>query len=201
MARIGLDLDGVVYRFVDKLRDFIYETTGRPLDEMPPALVWDFFKLQWGYTTAEYKQFVIDGVNDLQIFWRGDMYEGAAEAINYMYKVRKDEIVFITSRHYTGVEKLAEHATFYWINNVAGLPYNELIFADDKTGYNLDVLFDDAPHNIEGLTAHGERVVAFDQPWNMHLTQADRVYGWKGLLDYVETHFPHDRNKNAMKIG
>jgi 5'-nucleotidase len=201
MARIGLDLDGVTYRFVEALRLYIHQTTGRPLEEMEPAQTWDFFKHQWGYTSAEYIEFVKQGVSDGKIFWQGDLFENAKESIDYLYHERGDDIIFITSRSFPGVENLCKHATQYWLNNQAELPFDEIIYADKKYGYQLDVLFDDAPHIIEDVGSHGEKVVVFDQPWNAHLIYPDRVYGWKGVMEYVESHFPRVRNTTVKQIG
>jgi len=190
MARVGLDLDGVCYKFVDALRFYIYESTGRALDEMPPATRWEFYE-DWGYSLAEYKQIVAAGVKDSDLFWRGQMYDGCKEAVDYLYHIRQDHIVLITSRFTPAQPKLAYEATYYWVNNVAGLPYNDLILSDDKFGYGFDVLFDDAPYQFEKNKKSGENnMVVFDQPWNWHLTDAPRVYGWTGLLNYVEEKFP-----------
>ncbi len=193
MARIGFDIDGVAYNFVYALRDEICRETGVPKEELPDAETWNFFKDQWKFTTKQYHEFVINGVKNNKIFWRGDTYEKCKEVVDYMYHVRGDEITFITARTYPGIENLCRYATEYWLNEVANLPYHHLeVIGHDgtKEGRQFDVLFDDAPHHIENAIIAGENAILFDQPWNRHMTYAERVHGWAGILNYVEEKFP-----------
>jgi 5'(3')-deoxyribonucleotidase len=194
MARIGLDLDGVCYKFVDAFRSHLFFQKGIPLEKMPPATRWEFYE-DWGFSLAEYKSLIVDGTKYGDLFWKGDMYEGCKEVIDYLYHVRQDEIVFVTSRSIKTQPNLAEYATFYWLNDVAGLPYHELILTDDKFGLGLDVLFDDAPYQFEKHENAGEHGVIFDQPWNWHVAHAPRVYGWTGVLNYVKEKFPSSVTK------
>jgi 5'(3')-deoxyribonucleotidase len=161
---------------------------------MPPATRWEFYE-DWGFSLAEYKSLIVDGTKYGDLFWKGDMYEGCKEVIDYLYHVRQDEIVFVTSRSIKTQPNLAEYATFYWLNDVAGLPYHELILTDDKFGLGLDVLFDDAPYQFEKHENAGEHGVIFDQPWNWHVAHAPRVYGWTGVLNYVKEKFPSSVTK------
>jgi hypothetical protein len=195
MARVGLDLDHVIYKFVDALRTSIHKRTGKPLSEMPPAQTWNFFSDTWNMSLAEYHQAVRDGITDGDLLWRGDMYDNCKQVMEYMYRDRGDHITIITARSYQGIEKLCIGATKYWLDNVAGLPYHELElldYAGEKTGRSFDVLFDDAPHHIERAIIAGENAVLFDQPWNMHMAYAPRVYGWQGIRNYMDEHFPRN---------
>jgi 5'(3')-deoxyribonucleotidase len=88
------------------------------------------------------------------------------------------------------------------LNNVAVVPYDELITVghdDTKIAHLVDVLFDDAPHHVENAIAEGQNAVIFDQAWNRHLSYP-RVYGWKGIREYIDENFPV-RNTNVMKKG
>ena len=198
MARIGFDIDGVTYKFVDAFRDYIHQSLGLPLDKMPPATRWEFYE-DWGFSLQEYLQIIAEGTKHGDVFWKGDMYDGCKEVVDYLYHIRGDEIIFITSRNIKGEPNLATLATHHWLNNVAGLPYHELIMSDDKFGQNLDVLFDDAPYQFEKHSEAGEHGVVFDQPWNWHLQHAPRVHGWQGVLQYVEENLPAGRNINVIQ--
>ena len=184
MARIGLDLDGVCYRFVDAFRDYLHNYHDVPLKNMPPATRWEFYE-DWGYTLDEYKELVHSGTRDASLFWRGKTYDKCKDVIDHLYR-QGHEVIFVTSRHFKNDPKLAEYATTYWVNQVAGLPHHEIIFSDDKFQHGVDILFDDAPYQYDKVTQAGGNIVMFDQLWNMHLTEAERVYGWDGVLQYVE---------------
>lgn len=198
MARIGFDIDGVSYRFVDKLRECIHYDMGIPRNEMLPATRWEFYE-DWGFTLDEYKALILKYVKDSDLFWRGGVYEGCKEAIWNIYNAGH-EVIFITSRFIKQEPHLAKYATVHWLNNEVGLPYHELIMSDNKFDHKLDVLFDDAPYQYEQNTANGLTQVVFDQLWNQHLVEAPRVYGWNGVLNYVENHFPI-RNRTVILNG
>jgi hypothetical protein len=187
MARIGIDIDGVCYDFIDALRLYINESSGKPLEEMPEAQVWDFFEEQWGINANRYIKFVVDGVLDGKIFWQGKIYPGCLEVIRTL-KQMGHEIIFITARKFHTIEAICALATISWIEQ-NNLPYDKIIVSNDKTGYDLDLLIDDSPNQIENHVLHGEHAVIFDQPWNQDIKYCDRVYGWNDVLKYVENYF------------
>lgn len=193
MARVGLDVDGVIYKFVDALRLSIHKQTGRPLEEMPPAQSWNFFSDLWNMSVAEYHAAVRKGITEGDLLWQGDMYDDCKEVMEYMYYERCDHITLITARSYQGIESLCAGATKYWLDHVAQLPYHDLEildYAGHKAGRGFDVLFDDAPHHVERAIIDGENAVLFDQAWNTHMTYAPRVHNWLGVKSYMDDHFP-----------
>lgn len=179
---LGLDLDGCSYPFVDMLRTWICQQTGRDVVVYPPAVQWDFFVSQWGITMEEYKQHVADAVRGGFMFYQGEPEEGAVEVINELYK--EHEIHITTSRFFPGVEQECVDATKFWLARV-GIPYHKLNVVNNKVELGLDLLLDDAPHNLETAIQYGERAVAFDRPWNSHVDICDRVYSWKNFAEYV----------------
>lgn len=187
MARIGLDIDGVAYRFVDTLRTYIHGKTGKPLEEMPPATTWDFFEDQWGITADEYVEFVVQGVKDKVIFWTGEIEQDVVKAVESLRNLGH-EIVFITARKFKGIEDLCVLATEYWLNS-NGVYYDEVIVSNDKTGHNLDILLDDSPAQIQNQVVHGGHAVVFNQPWNADMPHRERVYSWKDFVLYVASTF------------
>jgi len=192
MARLGFDVDHVTYKFFNVLRDYIHEETGKPIEDMPDPETWLFMTENWNLTMDDYKKFVRDGVNAGKIFWRGPLYDDCLEVIKELKYHYNHDIIFVTARALSGIENLCKYATQYWLNNVAGIPYDELYIVgatDSKVGHDIDVLFDDAPDHLIEFTQHGEHVVAFDQLWNEHVTDVPRVYGWTGIFDYVDANF------------
>jgi 5'(3')-deoxyribonucleotidase len=188
MARIGIDIDGVCYDFVDALRNYIHKKTGRPLHEMPDSHHWLFFQEEWGYSVDEYHKFIHEGVLDLDIFWRGKIYEGCKESLEYLFYKLNHEIVFITARVFDGIKNYCKYATEYWVMS-HGLPYSCIIVDNDKTNKPIDILFDDSIYQIESRILHGEKAVIFDRPWNQEETHVERVLNWEDLVRYVEEKF------------
>lgn len=187
MAIIALDIDGVCYDFVSALRDYISQETGRPANTFPEAVDWNFFSTSWGYTYEQYVDFMIQGFKDRKVFWSGSILPGCKEAVEEI-KSQGHYIKYITARSFEGIHELAEEATSHWINEV-GLPYDEIIVCNDKTTQAYDVLFDDAPHNIEAALLHGRNAYLFSRPWNTKNIDLPRVYGWEGVVNYVGKNF------------
>lgn len=188
--RLGVDIDGVCYDFVGSYRKYLMKVTGRPASDFPDAESWSFYKEQWGLTSPQYIAHLVDAVNAKELFWRGDRVEGSLEAVQQLY--REDyEIVFITAREYEGIITHPRHATEYWLG-INGYPYHELIVTHDKTKaeYNLDILIDDSPGNLEAHGAAELRALAFDQRWNHILKDHERAIGWPAVIDFVHENFP-----------
>lgn len=64
------------------------------------------------------------------------------------------------------------------------------VFCQDKSILNLDVLLDDAPHNVEKSTV--KYPLVWDAPWNKEIAEKNaagnsiiRVYTYKDALDYI----------------
>ncbi|ASS77243.1 5'(3')-deoxyribonucleotidase [Tumebacillus algifaecis] len=83
-----------------------------------------------------------------------------------------DLLIVTSSRTFAYTEKeqwVAEHLPF--------LSKENLIFAHRKDMVRGDLLFDDAPHNLEAFAATGRLAVAMDYPYNRSV-KVPRVSGW-----------------------
>jgi hypothetical protein len=80
--------------------------------------------------------------------------------------------------------KGGEINTMKWIHRYE-IPYDGLHIGRDKTRINVDLLVDDWEENWKEVTAAGGRCLVWDQPWNAHLTEAERVFTWDDVLDAV----------------
>ena len=186
--RIGLDCDGVIYNFVDTLRQWIHESTGKRLESMPDANTWNFFSDQWGLSFEEYKNATIAGIDAGYIFGQGKPIDGAIEAIRSLS--HDYEIIIVTSRSGFGLRyEQCRLNTIKWLLE-HDIWFDGLIFAEDKTNRGIDILLDDAPHQIGNAVAVDERVVVFDQLWNQNVEHQDRVMDWEDFELYVRNRFP-----------
>lgn len=177
--RIGIDCDGVLYDFAGHITSFFREF----LDDgnLPDPTTWNFFSEEWG---------MLPGVfwAGVRTAWAGGwVWDGHHGTLGDRWEPRRSlgelsdkghEIVVVTTR-----PDYARESTQEWLawNQ---LPHNELIFTEDKTKWNLDVLLDDAPHNIEQAQAAGIRAIIWDQPWNRHV-EGERVYAWDQFVNAI----------------
>lgn len=149
--RIGVDLDGVVYEFVDALRSLLI-WRGRIVEPVPPATHWSFYK-DWGLTTPEFLDILCEGI----VFLTGHPTAGA---IRGLVRLRNagHTIHIVTHRS-------AEAATETWLHT-HGVPYDSLTFSEDKTCVPVDVFIDDRKENYDAIEAAGILAFLYDRPWN-----------------------------------
>lgn len=163
---VSYDLDGVTYNFVEALRLSIHRRTGRPLETMPDAQTWEFYKHQWSMTTEEFLQHFADGINDGFIFRHGAPYPGAVEAMRRIADAGH-EIHIVTARHIPGAEEMAERNTRAWLDE-HNVPYTTLTFSDAKDIVPTDVFIEDRDVNYDALEAAGCFPWLITRPWNAH---------------------------------
>lgn len=182
-VRLGIDLDGTMCDFVGTLRSYITQKTGRSPLEMAEPDNWNFYKNQWGYTSPQYVEFMKAGVKDGEIFWEQPIEPFAKMVMDDLYAAGY-ELYIVTARLFEGVEEDCVNATKEWLGKY-DIPHHKLIVSNDKTNLGLDLLLDDAPHNIENAELHGTKGLIYDQLWNRNL-DGDRVYGWISFRQYIK---------------
>jgi 5'(3')-deoxyribonucleotidase len=180
--RLGLDLDGVIYNFVDEFRTLYSQKMGIDIDTLKVQDSWEFYK-DWGMTDEDYYTYLGLAAIHGEVFCDGDIYPNARDSILKL-KEMGFEIVIITARQLSNNPdhmKIIEDNTLQWLynNNIA---FDELVIDNDKSRHNLDILIDDNLNNVEALLITGASAYVFDQPWNRKGMDFPRVMGWYDLV-------------------
>lgn len=177
--RIGIDLDGCVYDFVDSLRQYLVLYEGWDPDELPPETCWGFFWTDWGIPFAEFKRLCDDGVDRRQIFYHGapiDDYRGHSVGALCALKAAGHSLHIVTDRNF-GTHSASNTAR--WLGHFE-IPFDSLTFSADKTCVPTDVFIDDRPGNVETLRAAGV------EAWLLDNGREDQA-GHEWLVDDWET--------------
>ena len=107
---------------------------------------------------------------------------GAIEGVRALLE-RGHEVVIVTAArrgHRDKLEWVAEHLPF--------LPRDNIVFTHRKELVRGELLFDDAPHNLEGVRPYGTPV-AMAYRYNARVDCA-RVPDWPSFLALVDRLFP-----------
>lgn len=181
---IGIDLDGVCYPFVEDLHAFAVVSGYDPKTLTWPKS-WNFFIDQWGWTMDEYFEVFGEGVRRGRIFWDNEPEPGCVPALT---KLRDEghSVTIITQRDHPDprISYKMRKATLYWLH-YANIPHDNVMFTNGrKSDRGLDVLLDDAPHNIRSHQEAGEPVIIFDQPWNREV-EGLRAYNWPDVVRVI----------------
>lgn len=186
---LGIDVDGVLYPFHSVIARWIEKNRGmRPgvLDDIP--LSWAWYRNQWGLDSDEFLEHYASGVRAGVVFSHGDPLPGSLHTIRRLADAGH-KITYVSARAIPGISpNLAWTKTATWLRQ-HGFPHHaRVVISDDKAAIPTDVFLDDAPHNIEALTAAGhEYPLLWDAPYNQDAKVPHRVRSWAGFVRVVET--------------
>ena len=175
--RIGIDLDNVTYPFVEQLQPIAEHYLQRTL--LPP-IQWNFYRT-WNLTHEQFNNLMYFGWSECRLWAIGTPIVGAREVLDWL-QAEGHELVGVTHR-----PTYAYSTTNEWVAHW-GLPFEEVIFADDKSEHGLDIMLDDAPH-VYAQVGHTKSVV-FHRPWNAPeispgMRIATRVRTWQAFHSLV----------------
>lgn len=175
--RLGVDLDGCCYDFVNGVRTWRWQKHNVPLEEMPEADNWNFFKNQWQMTTPEFLAVCAEAVKAGHLFWRGPAYPDAVDVIRRL--AGEHQIVIVTDRGFPGAEEECQLATRHWLEQTQ-IPFHELHFTADKASAGVDMMVDDKVENVEALLDAGVDAYLMVRRHNYrsHIPEGRRVNNW-----------------------
>jgi phosphoglycolate phosphatase-like HAD superfamily hydrolase len=151
--RVGVDLDGVVFDFVDSLRRHLTATLGRPAETMPDASTWDFYADDWGLTLEEFLAHCHEAANAGVLFTTGAPYPGVVDGLQSLLDAGHS-VHLVTDRAGFGAPGVAQAQTQAWLADNR-VPFTSLTLTSDKTSVPTDVFIEDRPKFFTELTAAG----------------------------------------------
>lgn len=179
--RIGLDLDGVIYRWEEQARKLIAREFGLT---MPVSTEWDSIPKTLG--RDPWKWLWKTGVHE--VFSGGRPYPGAIEGAKRLSELGHVTILTKGPKG-CGTDKIE------WLDR-KGVPYDEFVLVDSSSNKSAalpseDVYIDDSSKNIVDLLSTHADLVLVDRPWNRGDKAPDvphyRARGWREIVEIVET--------------
>jgi 5'-nucleotidase len=169
MLKIGIDLD-------DTINNLVFVWLSRYNSDYNDNLKIDDIK---SWDVGSYSKIGKDFykyLGDEKLFKSLDINKGAAEVIKILCEVHEVYIVTANASYNKGVcddkvNFIKKYMPFFEIKNI--------IFIQNKSLLNLDILIDDGLHNFEGFK--GIKIV-FDRPWNrVYNEEHYRIKSWDEL--------------------
>jgi len=177
MTTLGLDVDSVLCDTMPLLLEKInreHGTTITPLD----AVEWDF---QVEDTTFD--ALILAAFRDAELLLSLPPMKDSQRIVKMLAK--DFDIVVVTSR-----KELTVDATKVWVEKHFG-PLQVIHTGDSKNGHALDILVDDAPHNVVPFATSGRPAILFDQPWNQEVPEHRLIWRCKNWLEVHRTIYAH----------
>lgn len=178
---LGVDLDGVCADWATGFRAIAARHLGVDPGELPPANTWEM--AEWGIDAERLDELFHLAVSEERIFRHLPVYDRVGEVLRGLSH-EGVHIRIVTHRlALPGAHARTVHDTVEWLEE-AGIPYWDLCFLGRKSDLAVDLLIDDAPHNVASLRAAGRAVLVMDQPYNRHLG-GPRAHNWTEIDAHV----------------
>ncbi len=153
-----VDLDNVVYDFVQSLAGFIVwgdasRQDGAVASMMDKYRTWGIHE-DWNMPWGELKRFWRLGVEQSEIYAKGQRIHGARRALWQLSDAEWD--IHIVSNRLTdfGLHDTIAISTATWLRD-NNIPYRQLSLVNDKTRISADAIIDDVIDNMDG-DVHGQ---------------------------------------------
>lgn len=175
---VGIDLDGVLYPFMDSFKRYCLKRLG--VETLPEPTHWDFYK-DWGLDFDTFNEFLHEASKYDAVFCVEQPYEGVKEAWELLRSMDL-KIHIMTAR-----PQFAWEDTAKWLK-WNGLSADSLHFHPTKTflkqlAVDKAAMIDDHIAYYEQAEKHGIVPVLMDRPWNQSKQNATRV---SSMMSFVE---------------
>jgi len=179
---VGVDIDEVLFPFIDQFRGWLVEHHGRTPESLPTPTAWNMDEA-WGFSEHEWWEVFAEAVH-AGLFLEGEPMPGAVDGLGRLLDAGH-EVVLVTARIVHGAEAKARQDTFRWVADL-GVPVSGLFITNDKGSIETDLFIDDAYHHYVALDEEGETFpVVMSHPWNRRFGDVRRVDGWVEFTEAV----------------
>ena len=164
---VGVDLDGVGYRFDDALRLWAHMTYDIPLASMGEPEVWDYPVHQYGWTQQEFYDRFNEAIEAGFMFSYGTPYDGFVEGLHAL-RDAGHFVHIVTARGHAGPPGMVVALTAQWLAEW-GAPYDAITFCKDKTAVRTDYFIEDKAETFHALRAAGVQCFLQDRRYNRNV--------------------------------
>ena len=178
--KIAIDIDDVTTEFMRPLTGLINQIykTETNFDDIQSWNTARYF----GITNEQFRG-AIKTFTESGGFSRVQPEFAAVDAIKEL-QAQGHELYFLSARNSRGISD-----TYRWFAD-RGLPTERMFFDRDKKWqiehHGIDMLIDDAPHNILAAQTVGAVGVLYTQPWNQAMRNTQwRANGWPHVVEIV----------------
>lgn len=195
---LGLDLDGCVADFLQKMKEIFAEWSGQAIESLHPEPQYAF--PEWGLSNEEYVRLHRFAVTQRDLFYTMEPIPGAPQALRRL-SAEGVHIRVATYRLFIShFHEPAASQTVRWLEN-HGIPYWDLCLIKDKSAIRADLFVEDSVSNIKRLQERGTDVICFTNPSNkQESVTAPRVSDWNEAEKLIRERYYTWRAKRGLEL-
>jgi len=182
---LAVDLDEVVFGYLNGLRKHMRENGLEVSDEVPSSFAMD--KSGWFETIDAFKKVHGEAV-DNGLYANLEALDGASENLQDLVKSGY-EVNVVTSRFVNGGQHSIVLSNTAEALDRCRIPYSNILFLSDKTRFIADTYIDDGPHNLTPLRDAGRHVIAYSWKYNENVEGIDRADNWDGIREILRNRY------------
>ena len=174
---VGIDMDGVLYPFINAFRSYCEERLGRKFLQDPTH--WNFFE-DWGLDASTFQTWLKEAAKSHTVFGSEMPYPTVLEAWEVL-RANKIKIHILTARPQEAWGQTADWLEKYGLV-VDSLHFNPTKDFLAKIATGKAALLDDHSVYYQEAQKAGIFACLLNQPWNQDLTDATRV---RSVLEFA----------------
>lgn len=171
--KIGLDVDDTLMPF----NEIAIDLANKANDFSPPLSLNEITSWETPGRIGIIRKFY----TNRDLYKNQKPYPGAIDFVRTLTETA--EVYFVTAVY----EEMKETRRKQLKQFFPAIPEDHYIFTDKKLDLDLDVLLDDAPHNIIGSKIRYP--ILMERPWNQNIKNAISVCNYKEFLQYFTTDY------------
>jgi len=195
---LGVDLDGCVSNFLERMKVIFAEWEGRDLASLHPKPTYGF--PEWGLNLRKYNRLHRFAVTQRQLFSTMEPIDGAPQALRRL-SAENVRIRIVSHRLFIPYfHEAAASQTILWLEK-HGIPYWDLCLIKDKSAVRADVFVEDTPSNVRKLQSHGVDVICFTNPSNeQEALSVPRVSTWQEAEQMIRSRHYEWRRERGLPL-
>lgn len=192
---VGIDMDGVVYPFMEAFKDWCKKKLNRA--SLPDPIHWNFYE-DWGLDEETFKSYVREAAETASVFKVLAPYEGTVQAWRDLRDLNVRIHVLTARPHSAWVQ------TIEWLF-IHGLHCDSLHFTNTKSmlsklNSGKALLIDDHVAYYEEAERNGIIPVLMSRPWNLSKEGATRVSDLNGLVSFIRGYNLSQKNSSILEM-
>lgn len=181
---LGVDLDEVVFRYIEGLRQVLHTSGVVPPSGEPKS--YNMSEAGWFTSREEFCKAHGEAVED-GLYLKLDLIEGASEKL-WDLSDSGYQITIITSRFVNpGQHQKVVSQTVEALEK-SRIPYSNISFLDNKVLQFADAYIDDSPTNLQGLSEAGRLVIRKEMAYNLD-SPGIRATSWSEIREILRENF------------